>query len=145
MRGVPLLFLLGLLIAAPVRGQTTRPVTPGPGSPLRKAVVDALRPVVGKELGKKPGGIVFRIEHLKVQNGWAFLRGTPLRANGKRMDYRGTRYEQALREGMFDDGVVALLRRQNGRWRVIASVIGATDVPYEDWDRRYKAPRAIFR
>jgi hypothetical protein len=105
--------------------------------------LDALRVPVEREL-KRP--TVFKVDHLKVQNGWAFLRGVPQRPGGKPMDYRGTPYQQAKADGVFDDWICALLRkRPGGRWRVVTYVIGATDVAYEGWDRRYKAPPAIFR
>ena len=60
------------------------------------------------------------------------------------MDYRGTRYEELQRDGVFDDWVCALLRREGGRWRVVAHSIGATDVVYATWPEDYHAPRAIF-
>jgi hypothetical protein len=36
------------------------------------------------------------------------------------------------------------LRNVKGKWKVVQYVIGATDVPYVDWDKEYGAPRAIF-
>jgi hypothetical protein len=46
--------------------------------------------------------------------------------------------------GAFDDSIVALLQQVGGKWRVVQYVIGATDVPYVDWDKKYHAPKAIF-
>jgi hypothetical protein len=43
------------------------------------------------------------VDHLKVQDGWAFLRGVPQQSDGRPMDYRGTIFEAAMQEGMFDD------------------------------------------
>lgn len=134
------LFPLLVLCALPALAQT-RPTTPKPGSAERKAITEALRVPVQKAL-KKP--VLFKIDHLKVQNGWAFLTGVPLQASGRPMDYRGTPYQNAIDNDVFDDWVCALLRREKGRWRVVRYAIGATDVAWEPWARDYKAPRALF-
>ena len=115
--------------------------TPKPGSAERAAIMDCLRAPVQKELKRKA---VFEIKHLKVQNGWAFLTGVPRQPDGAAMEYRGTPYADARRAGAFDDWICALLHRQSGKWRVVTYVIGATDVAWWGWDRKYKAPAAIF-
>lgn len=118
-----------------------QPYTPEKGSPERKAIVDALRAPVERKL-RQP--VIFKIDHLKVMNGWAFLLGAPRRPDGRTIDYNRTPYRDAYEHGMFGDDVMGLLRKQNGKWRVVAHVVGATDVAYEGWDRKYHAPRAIF-
>ncbi len=132
-------FLLLFLCQALAQNQS---YTPERGTPERQAITDALRLPVQKQLKTK---IIFKIDHLKVQNGWAFLRGIPQQADGSAVDYRGTPYQTAIGAGAFDDGIVALLRKRGGKWQVVKYVIGATDVPYVDWDRRYHAPSAIFK
>lgn len=131
--------LLFVIFAALSQGT---PVTPKLGSPERKAIADALRVPVEKELGRK---VVFKIDHLKILNGWAFLLGQPQQPDGKRMDYRGTPYQEAKKAGAFDDGICALLNKKGDDWRVVVYVIGATDVPYVEWDKEYKAPPEIFK
>lgn len=122
-------------------GTAAVPHVPEKGSVERKAIVDALRVPVGKQL-KQP--VIFKIDHLKVQNNWAFLNGQPQNSDGSAFDYTNTVYQDAVDAGAFDDGIVALLRKVNGKWKVVQYVIGATDVPYEDWDKKYRAPKAIF-
>jgi len=117
------------------------PYTPAKGSAERKAILDALRVPVEKQL-KQP--VIFNVDHFQVMNGWAFLLGAPRRPDGGKVDYSGTVYERAVEGGAFDDGIVALLHLTGGKWRVVNQIIGATDVPYLDWDRKYRAPRAIF-
>lgn len=119
-----------------------QPHTPKPGARERQAIVAALRPPVERELKRK---VVFKIEHLRVRGDWAFLRGVPQQPGGGAMNYRGTGYQAAIDAGAFDDGIVALLRRRGGKWRVVRYVIGATDVPYAEWDKEYNAPPAIFQ
>ncbi len=123
------------------KGLTGDVYTPDKGSPERKAILDSLRVPVEKKLKQT---LVFKVDHLKVQNGWAFLLATPQKPDGTAPDYHGTVYQQAVDAGAFDNGIVALLHNVDGKWKVINYVIGATDVPYVDWDKTYHAPRAIF-
>ena len=118
-----------------------QPYTPAPQTAERKAIADALRVPVEKELKKS---VVFKIDHLKVQDGWAFLRGVPQRPNGKPMDYSNTSYRRQKELGMFDDQISALLQKRGEKWVVVTYDIGATDVVYLDWAEKYKAPPAIF-
>ena len=135
---LPALFILFAFAAA--SAQET--YTPAPGSAERKAIADALRAPVERELRQK---VVFKIDALKLKDGWAFLRGVPQRPGGGRVDYSVTPYQQAIEDGVFDDWICALLRKRAGKWQVVKYVIGATDVVYEGWDEEYKAPSAIFR
>lgn len=129
-----------LLLSAPAAAQS-EPYTPKAGTAERKAIMDSLRVPVQKRLLKP---VVFKVDHLKVQHGWAFMRGVPQQPNGKPMDYTGTGYERAQKDGIFDDWICALLRKQGTKWQVVQFVIGATDVVYIGWDEKYKAPSAIF-
>jgi hypothetical protein len=115
--------------------------TPAPGSAERKAIADALRAPVEKELKQK---VVFKIDHLKVSGEWAFLRGVPQRPGGGKVDYNATPYRRRIEDGVFDDWICALLRRRAGKWQVVKYVIGATDVVYEGWGEEYEAPSEIF-
>jgi hypothetical protein len=119
----------------------TAAYTPEKGSAERKAISDALRVPVEKKLKQS---VVFKIDHLKVKDGWAFMLGTPRKTDGGQIDYSQTIYAEAKREGMFDDNIMALLHKVKGRWRVVQYVIGATDVAYIGWDKKYGAPSAIF-
>ena len=139
LRYCSLLFLLTIGASAVAQEQ---PYTPKRGDPERQALLDALRAPVEKKL-KRP--VVFKVDHLKVQDGWAFLRGVPKLPGGRKMDYSGTVYEQLQKDGVFDDWICALLKKSRGEWRVVKYVIGATDVVYEGWGKEYRAPAAIFK
>jgi hypothetical protein len=114
---------------------------PKAGSAERKAILDALRVPVEKELGQ---AVVFKVSTFSAMGSWAFLYGRPLQPSGKAVDYTHTPYIEAIAGGAFDDGVSALLKLEGGRWRVVTYNIGATDVAWYDWDKRYGAPKAIF-
>ena len=117
-------------------------IKPKPGSELRKEIIDSLREKVIKDIGKK---CVFKIDELNVKKDWAFMRGVPLEANGNKMDYRKTKYAEALREGIFDDWICALLKKYHGKWQVKIFCIGSTDVPWTEWPDKFLAPPEIFK
>ena len=134
------LLLVSLVICSSLWAQE-QAYTPKVGSTERRAVLGALRLVVRPEL-KRP--VVFKVDHLKVQDGWAFMRGVPRHPSGKPMNYQGTPYQETITQGMFDDWICALLQKQGARWRVVTYAIGATDVPYTGWAQQYHVPQAIF-
>lgn len=134
---VPFLALLVLAASASAQGV----YTPERGSAERKAILDALRVPVERDLKQK---VVFVTENFNVQGTWAFVSGTPQGADGGAPNYNGTKYAEAVDSGAFDNNFFALLRKSAGKWKVTTFAIGCTDVCYADWWRRYRAPKAIF-
>jgi hypothetical protein len=46
---------------------------------------------------------------------------------------------------MFDgDATAALLKKRDGKWKVLQFTIGPTDVPWGCWWKEFKAPKEIF-
>lgn len=133
------LIVVVLLLSVAAFGQGV--YTPEKGSAERKAILDALRIPVERELKQK---IVFAAENFNVAGNWAFLSGDPQSPDGGQPDYRGTPYQEAKDADMFDNNFFALLRKTGGKWKVVHYAIGCTDVCYADWWRRYKAPKAVF-
>lgn len=131
-----------LVLTALLVGTALAQSTPAPGSKLRRDVLDGLRPRVEADLKQK---VKFEVSTLRVQGNWAFVIGRPLTPGGKRIDYRKTRYAQAVRDGVFDDGLSALLKREGTRWRVVRYALGATDVPWVEWPKETGAPASLFR
>jgi len=108
--------LLAFLIAAsPVAAQTY--ASPPPGSPERKAILDALRPKIEARLGKP---VEFVVEEIRVGGGWAFVRVMPQRPGGGEI--------RNPNEDMDGVHTEAFLRREGGRWVVKEYGIGSTDV-----------------
>jgi hypothetical protein len=134
------LFLVILSTAALALAQPG-PYTPRAGSAERKGIMDAARIPVEAEFKKN---IVFKVNHLKVEDQWAFMIAIPQQPDGKPA-YVGTKYEAQAKAGFFSNLVCVLLRKQNSKWKIVTYSIGPTDVVYEDWDRKYKAPSAIFK
>lgn len=108
--------------------------TPAPGTPLRKAILDALRQEVWRLHGIK---VVFVVRHLAVKKAWAWVHTQPQSPDG------AERYEDFL----------ALMNMQNGVWRVAEIPCSAPDNPncldgpeyFEGLKRRFpKMPIEIF-
>lgn len=137
---MPLAAITLMLSGAGVWAQG-RVYEPPVGSVERKAIMDALRKPVEKDLNRP---VLFRVQSpsdFRAQNGWAFLTADLRKPDGSRMDFRGTRYDDPNANG---GQVDALLHRTGGRWRVVTFYMCASDVEWGDWSKKYHAPRAIF-
>jgi hypothetical protein len=127
------------LAAGTARAQRVH--TPAAGTPERRLLMDALRLRLQRELDRP---MIFEVQQLRVLGNWAFAEVIPRKPDGSPLDYRGTRFEQARRDGVMDDASVALLRRTNGAWRVVRLAIGPTDVAWWGWEKETGAPRAVL-
>ncbi|MBI5231513.1 MAG: hypothetical protein HY876_05030 [Coriobacteriales bacterium] len=116
--------------------------TPKRGSAERKAVLDALRVPVEGDLEQE---VVFKINRIAVHRSFAFVNGMPLQPDGDEIDYSKTKFADDLEQGIFDAGVLALLKRENGTWTVLEYAIGATDFPGDYWAEQHGAPKDIIR
>src|SRR5215217_6858026 len=113
-RASAVLFCLALLSAfAP---QAAAQTTPPRGSPLRAELMDALRPTVMAEIG---GPIEFVVTDLRVMSQWAYAYVRPQRPGGIAIDWNRTKYRQDMAQGTMGDGVMALLRHDGARWRIV--------------------------
>src|SRR5215469_5738450 len=92
--------LIILLTCAAGAAAQNQPYTPEKGSAERKAIVDALRVPVERTLHQP---VIFKIDSLKVLNGWAFLLGAPRRPDGGTIDYSRTPFKDAYEHGGFGD------------------------------------------
>jgi hypothetical protein len=115
----------------------------GRTDPMRRLLLDMLRPAVERDLGQK---LIFVVHVLRVQGDWAFADVSPRTPAGAPIDFARTRHAERLREGMLDgDTIYALLRRKAGRWSVVTFVVGPTDVAWSGWSEEYGAPERLFR
>ena len=130
-----------ILISVPALSVAQSVYTPEKGSAERKAIIDALRTPVERDL-KQP--VIFVLDNFNVSGNWAFVGGTPQTPDGKRPDYRRTKYADALDSGAFDNNIFALLKKSAGKWRVVTHLIGCTDVCYATWWKDHRAPKALF-
>jgi hypothetical protein len=127
MRSAALALLLAALAAPAVAQPGTSAGAPATaGSVQRRAILDALRPAVERQLGPR---IEFRVDSIRVRDGWATVHAEPQRRGGGRLDPRRYLSPEQLE---FADGVgvSAVLRHRAGRWQLVEHRIGATDVWY---------------
>ena len=85
-------------------------LTPAPGNPVRKAVLDALRQEVKDLHGLD---VVFVVRHLKVKGGWAWVQAQPQSPEG------ANRYED----------ISALLLIRDGTWEIAEIPCAEVDNP----------------
>lgn len=123
------------LCAASASAQTVQ--RPGPGTAERKAILDAVRPIVEAQVGPP---VEFVVSDIRVAGAHAFVILQPQRPGGGRIDYS---HLDRASDGMMDGlRTEALLTRRNGRWLVTEHAIGATDVWYVALCGRY--PRGLI-
>lgn len=133
--------ILLLIVTAAMSAAAQSVYTPEKGSTERKAILDALRVPVERELKQK---IVFAANTFNVLGSWTFIFGTMQTPEGGQPEFSRTRYAEAQREGFFDNNFQALIKKTAGKWTVVKFQIGCTDVCYTEWWRQYRAPKAIF-
>lgn len=135
---------LGLLMAlsAPMQAVAdTRFSTPKMGSAERKAVLDAARVPVEKDLGQ---AIVFQVKTLRVTPEWAFIYGRPVKPDGRPVDYSKSIYAQDVKDGTFNEGAAVLLAREGAAWRLVTYSVGFGDVVWDSWDEEFGAPAWLW-
>jgi hypothetical protein len=113
-------------------------------NPERDAMTAALAPRVEAEIGQP---VSFTVNTMRVENDWAWLVTQPWTPAGTQIDWSQTRYAERAAEGVLDGGgtTYALLRRENGQWRVVDFAVGPTDVAWADWPQRHGAPASLMQ
>lgn len=115
--------------------------SPASGSPERKAILDALRVPVEKELNQS---VLFVVGTINVENDFAFVLGQSVQPSGAPIDYSRTPYLKEVQAGVFSDEAIGLFHWSGGSWKVLTYDVGATDVVWLPWPQEYGAPQAIF-
>lgn len=122
-------------------GASAQVATPAPGTPLRAAILDAVRPMVEAEVGKP---VEFVVTSIRLLGEWAFVDLRPQRPGGAPIEYIYSRYQAAVDARAFDNGVVALLRNTPRGWLVYQYSLGATDVAWYGWWQFFPVPEQVF-
>jgi len=104
-------------LPAPPRISMAEVTTPGPGSPERAAIVNALRPRYEEVFGPP---IVFKVETLRVAAGFAFVVVHPQRPNGAPIEQ--SVWKKALGEPCFQNpqsvGHEYWMKIEGGAWKI---------------------------
>lgn len=126
----PEVWALAAILAAPVPALAWQ--EPARGTPLRAAVLDAVRPLAAQDLGAP---IEFVVDMLRVEGDRAFVAVRAQRPGGAPIDMAAT---PMARRGDYDPdfsegpSVQALLVRTNGTWQTLHHATGATDAWWID-------------
>lgn len=106
--------------------------TPAPGSRLRVALMDAMRPEVQRIMGSE---VKFVVSVLRVRDGYAFFVGRPIHADGR--EFSPEEIARAFAGEVYDgiSPTMAWLVRQGEAWTVRSLLINQSDVGYGDWCR----------
>lgn len=132
------LLLLTLSVSAAV---AQKMYIPTEKSAERAAILNALSVPVSKDLKQK---ITFSVSKLKVKGSWAFIDGLPKNSKGGEPNWKITEYQEFIESGDFEEGLVALLKKTGGKWRVVTYLMNCHDVCYLGWDKEFKAPKEIL-
>jgi hypothetical protein len=128
------------ILLANIASAEDKVVSPEPGSPERKLILDALRPNVEAELKTE---VVFVVLDIKASADWAFVLAQPKKKDGKPLDGKkiyGQRWEHM-------DGftLTAVLRKKSNQWVVLEYMIGATDVWWQSYcDRKSEVVKQVL-
>lgn len=90
--------------------------------------------------------VSLHVETFRQNDEWAFVSGLPLTTAGKPIDYSQTKFANAIREGYFDDGFLALVKRISKSvddWELVTLSLGATDAPFVSWPEQFGVPREL--
>lgn len=128
------LFALAAMLLAPLPAFAQSVSSPAPGTSERRAILDAVRPLVIAQVGPP---VEFVVNDIRVVSSYAFVAVEPQRPGGGRIDY------SHLDDGMMDGlRTEAILVKRNGRWLVTQHATGATDVWYLGYCGEY--PRGLI-
>lgn len=99
-------------------------------SPLRKSLFDLARPSIEAEAGQK---VLFE-GSLTQMGDWAFFMGKIVNSGGAEVVPSG-----------YNNGAVGVLWvKRSGRWGLVTTVVGPTDLFYSEWPQTYGAPPSLF-
>jgi hypothetical protein len=133
--------LTALAVAGFSTAASAQVETPPQGSPVRAAILEAIRGVAVAELG---GPIEFVVNDIRVLGEWAYADVHPQRPGGGEIFYTYTRYQAAWDAGALDQTAVVLLRETPAGWLVFEYSFGATDVQWVNWVGMYPVPIEVF-
>ncbi|BCM89517.1 hypothetical protein IAD21_01363 [Abditibacteriota bacterium] len=104
-----------------------------PGSKERKAVLDALRKPVERNVKQT---VVFYEVKVRTKSNWAYVQAVPRNSQGKTLKAFDPDTEPA---------VIGLLKKQGNTWKVLYFGFGTSMDPVSEARHKYpKAPRSLF-
>ncbi|MCU0881601.1 MAG: hypothetical protein MUF14_02905 [Hyphomonadaceae bacterium] len=128
--GLSMTALPAVIMSSNALAQSPATVTPGPGSVLRRTLLNALRPVIIADLGAP---IEFVVDGIRVAGNRAFVQVNAQRPGGRSIDLAQTPMARRVDPSLIDGTrIEAFMVRRNGRWSVDEHAVGSTDVWFSD-------------
>ncbi|MBN8553566.1 MAG: hypothetical protein J0L52_11810 [Caulobacterales bacterium] len=138
--------------AAPASGTDTSGGVAGPAAPelnpelagddpIRLAVIGPTNANLSEQAGRS---VVINPEIMRSQGEWVFVYGPVRNVDGSAVDWSATPLSAAVSGGTMDGDLGVVLLHWDGLdWRVVESVIGATDVPQGGWPAEHHVSPAL--
>jgi len=138
--------------AAPINGAPTASGVAGPAAaelnpevaaddPIRLAVIGPVNANLSEQAGR---GVVINPEVMRSEGEWVFVYGPVRNIDGTAVDWSTTPLSAAVADGTMDGDLGVVLLHWDGLdWRVVESVIGATDVPQGGWPAEHHVSPAL--
>ena len=140
MRSYAALALVLVLVCTAAHAQSVQHIQRG--DPLRKEVLDTVRPVF---MGESSGRIEFVVNRLTIWGEWVFGNVSLQRPGGRKIDWRKSIYAEDFEAGFLDPGTsFFLLLRVGDRWAIVDWATGPTDVAWDWWRQQYGLPEVLF-
>jgi hypothetical protein len=111
------------------------------GDPLRKELMNAVRPRVERTLRTK---VIFNVHQSNRVGDWAFMTAEPKNPDGSAIRYQRTPVAKQWKDGVFGGIVCALYRKRGSRWEIRRYDFGASDVVWLEWGKQTGAPKSVF-
>lgn len=138
-----LLLALALVACTPPAPEAPPP-PPLSADAMSQPLIDALTPVIAADVNQP---VTMTASQVRVMNEWGWIVAQPAAPGGGAIDWARTKYAGQAEAGALDGGgtTYALLKQENGQWRVLEFVVGPTDVAWLEWPARHGAPAEIIQ
>ncbi|HRP10077.1 MAG TPA: hypothetical protein PLK37_03500 [Terricaulis sp.] len=135
--------VIAVLLAACAPAAPPEPAPPPSPEAMSQELLAALTPVLSAEIGQP---VALAASQVRVMNEWGYVVAQPTQADGAAINWSTTALAERAGEGLLDSNsqTHALLRFENGAWRVLDHAIGPTDAAWAGWAGAHGAPEALF-
>ncbi len=138
-----LIAILAFVAACSQPPASTESPNPPAASDNSAAIISVLTPLVAAEIGAP---VRLEVRRLNVQDEWAWIAVNTLQPDGSAIAWSATALASRYENGAMDEGggAYALLKQENGAWRLVTHVVAPTDMAWASWPREYGAPATIM-
>ena len=108
----------------------------------KKAALEVVSQAVSNRLNAETEMDI--INNYQTNGYYALVDAKPRYADGNPVDYSTTPYKYEYQSDNFADRVIANLKFEKGKWKMLTYTIGANSVPVNTWVKKYGIPRVLF-